>query len=57
MYITTAEGYGSADWAIPVELDDFPAKTPTQENYAKEFGKYFKCFESDFNKFTDKANI
>ena len=32
------EGYGTADWAIPVEFDDFPAKILTQKNYAKEFG-------------------
>ena len=31
------EGYDISAWAIPVEFDDFPAKTLTLENYAKEF--------------------
>ncbi len=43
------EGYGSADWAIPVEFDDFPAKTLTQENYAKEFGNILNALSDVIN--------
>lgn len=43
------EGYGSANWAIPVEFDDFPAKTLTQENYAKEFGNILNALSDVIN--------
>lgn len=43
------EGYGSADWAIPVEFDDFPAKTLTLENYAKEFGNILNALSDVIN--------
>ncbi len=43
------EGYGSANWAIPVEFDDFSAKELTQENYAKEFGDILNALTDVIN--------
>lgn len=43
------EGYGTADWAIPVEFDEFPAKVLTQENYAKEFGDILNALTDVIN--------
>ena len=43
------EGYGTADWAIPVEFDDFPAKVLTKKNYTKEFGDILNALTDVIN--------
>lgn len=43
------EGYESSAWAIPVEFDEFPAKTLTMENYVKEFANILNALSDVIN--------
>jgi len=43
------EGYESAAWAVPIEVDEFPAKTLTLENYAKELRSILEALSDLIN--------